>query len=175
MTAPNDYFIIQSMADPLLEKIIDPLVFGEPYLKAWKAAPAGPQGNDILQISLLIKNDTDRDITLVISPRDAGSPCYERTPSFNISFFTEADKDKPLSKEEEEALIYVIEAVRMNDHGRYYIEFDENKASILRETPQKPTIMTKILDKLFPPRKKEETSPTEEKNFSETKPPEADS
>jgi hypothetical protein len=143
------------MANPLLEKLLDPIIEGENYFESWKISHVEFPNLDQPRIVLRLENESGNAIKLVMSPGDAAAPCYERTPSFNLAFATE--KEGPLEKNEEEAIIYVIEAVRLNDHGRFSIEYDDNHVPVLKEAPPKPTIMSKLLDVLFPPRKKTDT------------------
>jgi hypothetical protein len=142
------------MSNELLAKLLDPVIEGEKYFETWKISQVEFPNLDQPRVVIRIENDSENSVKLVMSPGVAGAPCYDRTPSFNLAF--SSDKEGPLDKNAEEALIYVIEAIRLNDNGRFSIEYDENHIPVLNEAPPKPTLMSKVRDVFFPPRKKDD-------------------
>ncbi len=156
------FHIITMMNDPVFAKLIDPITEGEYFFETWKIAAAELLRIDKPTLMIRLANDDGRSLNIVLSPADPASPCYERTPSFNMAFAKE--KESPLEKNEEEALVYVLEAVKLNDRGRFLIQTGETGEPVLVETAPKPTLLTKMLDILFPPKKKA----AEEKSSGET-------
>lgn len=154
MTRRMGFRIITVMKDPVFAKLIDPIAEGEYFFETWKIAGADLQRIDKPTLLIRLANDDGRGLSIVLSPADPASPCYERTPSFNVAFAKEKEKEGPLGKNEEEALVYILEAVKLNDRGRFLIQTDEKGESALVETAPKATLLTKILDVLFPPKKK---------------------